>query len=174
MKNLLKVTYGAIPASIGGIGRPKASRTLIDAVSRDTVAAGAAFYASMLARKAPMGATGKLRQSVYWEPGRTLLGGHEANVNFAPPAALYASAVDQGTVPHFPPVDALVYWAQRKLQLSASDAQRVGYLVARKISKRGTKPQFFIKETVDRNRLRGSMVMERAARVAVERWKHLT
>jgi hypothetical protein len=171
MQVAIKVSYGQIPGSIAGVGYPPASRTLVDAISRDVVNAGAAFYAAQLAKNSPMGATGKLRQSVYWEPGRTMTGGHEANVNFAPPAALYASAVDQGSRPHWPPVDALAYWVQRKLMVSISDAQSVAYLVARKISRVGTKPQHFVEKTVRENDLRARHVMENAAMISVRRWK---
>lgn len=52
----------------------------------------------------------------------------------------YALPVEEGTQPHFPPVDALEGWARRKL-----GEEGLGYVIARAISKRGTKGVFMFK-----------------------------
>ena len=52
----------------------------------------------------------------------------------------YGVAVRTGTKPHFPPIDALVPWVIKKLHVPRDRARSVAFLVARKISKVGTKP----------------------------------
>lgn len=52
----------------------------------------------------------------------------------------YAAPVELGTKPHFPPVDALVDWVKTKLGIQEEkEARGVAFLVARKISREGTK-----------------------------------
>ena len=51
----------------------------------------------------------------------------------------YALPVEDGSKPHWPPQAPLAAWAQRKLGLSADEAKSVGFLIARKISRVGTR-----------------------------------
>lgn len=51
----------------------------------------------------------------------------------------YALPVEEGTKPHFPPLAPLMRWAQLKLGVSEKDSRSVAFLVARAISRRGTK-----------------------------------
>jgi len=51
----------------------------------------------------------------------------------------YAAAVEFGARPHFPPVDALKDWAAKKL-----GDENLAFVVARKISEKGTPPQPFL------------------------------
>jgi hypothetical protein len=54
----------------------------------------------------------------------------------------YAVPVELGTKPHFPPVDALVDWVKVKLGVTSEKTARgVAFLIARKISLRGTAAQ---------------------------------
>lgn len=54
----------------------------------------------------------------------------------------YAMPVELGTRPHFPPVDALVDWVKLKFGISSEkEARGVAFLVARKISRAGTRGQ---------------------------------
>ena len=53
--------------------------------------------------------------------------------------AIYGEAVELGTKPHFPPVAPIQYWVEKKLGLSGEDAKSTAFLIARAISKRGTK-----------------------------------
>jgi hypothetical protein len=53
--------------------------------------------------------------------------------------AVYGESVEFGTKPHFPPVGPLVHWVERKLGIQGKEAQSVAFLIARAISKRGTK-----------------------------------
>lgn len=63
----------------------------------------------------------------------------------------YAVPVELGTKPHFPPVQALEDWVRQKLGVSGTDVRRVAYLVARKISKKGTKGHFMFRDAFEAN-----------------------
>ena len=51
----------------------------------------------------------------------------------------YGAPVEYGTKPHFPPVGPLQHWVETKLGISGKEAKSVAYLIARAISRRGTK-----------------------------------
>lgn len=53
--------------------------------------------------------------------------------------AIYGEPVEFGTRPHFPPVKAIQHWVEKKLRISGKDARSVAFLIARAISRRGTK-----------------------------------
>lgn len=50
----------------------------------------------------------------------------------------YAVPVEIGTKPHFPPIQPLADWAEHKLGVPREEARSVGFLIARKISQKGT------------------------------------
>lgn len=52
-----------------------------------------------------------------------------------------AIAVELGTKPHMPPVDAIVPWVRAVLGVPAKRERSVAFLVARKIARKGTKAQ---------------------------------
>lgn len=88
---------------------------------------------------APRGASGDLQRSVIGEERQVGEFGVEGLVtsplNYAPP-------VELGTRPHFPPVEALIDWVKAKLGITGDkEARSVAFLVARKISRQGTKGQ---------------------------------
>ncbi len=65
--------------------------------------------------------------------------------------APHASVIEDGARPFFPPVAPLAEWARRKgLAATASEAQSIGFLIARAISKRGIEPRHFFKKGVAR------------------------
>lgn len=64
----------------------------------------------------------------------------------------YAVPVELGTKPHFPPVKPLAEWAVRKLGVDPSEARSVGFLIARKISRKGTKGAHMFEEGFKANR----------------------
>jgi hypothetical protein len=55
--------------------------------------------------------------------------------------AVYGEPVELGTRPHFPPVAPIQHWVEKQMGLSGSEAKSVAFLIARAISKRGTKAQ---------------------------------
>lgn len=64
-------------------------------------------------------------------------------------SAPHASPVEFGTMPHFPPVEPLIGWAQRKLGLRPDEAKRVGHAIAWKIFRHGTDPQPYFRPAID-------------------------
>lgn len=63
----------------------------------------------------------------------------------------YAVPVELGTRPHFPPVQPLADWARQKLGVDPRQARSVGFLIARKISRRGTTGAHMFRKAFDRN-----------------------
>lgn len=89
---------------------------------------GAFYIEGEAKRNAPVD-TGHLRRSI-----ATATSGHrEREVGTSTP---YGPHIEFGTRPHFPPPDALNGWARRH-----GFGGNGGFLVARKIAKRGTQPQ---------------------------------
>jgi len=63
----------------------------------------------------------------------------------------YVQPVDLGTKPHFPPVEALIDWVRTKLGIAnEKEARGVAFLIARKISRVGTKGAHVFDETLAR------------------------
>lgn len=63
--------------------------------------------------------------------------------------APHAEPVEYGSIPHMPPVEPLVRWAQRKLRLKPEEAQKAGWAIAMKIKKEGTSARRYIRDSVD-------------------------
>lgn len=119
---------------------------------RAAVSAGMPYLMRHLALATPTGATGKARQSVTMESsiGQPVRG----FVGYGGMASTYIGFVNDGTHPHWPPIAPLAYWAARKFgyAVGSPEARRAGYLIARSISRKGTKAQKFIEATVARDR----------------------
>ncbi len=52
--------------------------------------------------------------------------------------AIYGEPLEFGTKPHFPPIDPIRHWVERKLGVSGKEARSTAFLIARAISRRGT------------------------------------
>lgn len=91
---------------------------------------------ALVARRTPVGATGKLRQSISLEPFNVGPIGFGVRI-FSP--LVYAPPVEFGSRPHFPPIEPIEYWVRRKLRITGKTSRQVAYLVARAISRRGTR-----------------------------------
>ncbi len=76
----------------------------------------------------------------------------------------YASFIEQGTMPHFPPVQALKAWARRVLR-----DEGAAFLVARAISRRGTNPRPFLQPAWDSERRKYVRCVDREIRSAARR-----
>jgi hypothetical protein len=83
----------------------------------------------------PVGAYGLLRQSELAQPVEALA---DQVIGVVGTSLQYAEAVELGTKPHFPPIEALEDWVKAKLHVDDADVKRVAFLVARKISISGT------------------------------------
>jgi len=81
-------------------------------------------------KNTPVGVAGQLRSSIGTEVKS--LGGGVRGIVGSPLS--YAPYVEEGTKPHFPPVSALERWCELKL-----GDRRLAFVVARAISRRGTK-----------------------------------
>lgn len=65
----------------------------------------------------------------------------------------YAEYVEYGRrAGKMPPVKNLEEWAYKKLRVDRKASRDVGYLIARKIAKKGTRPQPFFGPAVEKNR----------------------
>jgi len=58
--------------------------------------------------------------------------------------AEHGAPVEKGSDPHWPNIPSLALWVQRKLRVARKDVQNVTFLVARAISRRGTKAQPYL------------------------------
>lgn len=65
----------------------------------------------------------------------------------------YAYFVEYGRrAGKFPPVDEIVQWVKKKLRIRAEkEANGIGFMIARSIAKKGTKPHPFFAPAVDKN-----------------------
>ncbi len=77
----------------------------------------------------------------------------------------YAIPVELGTKPHFPPIQALSDWARLKFGLPPEEAERVGFAVARKIAREGTKGAFMFERGIEAS----ETVVARIIRAATQR-----
>ena len=115
--------------------------------------------------KTPVGATGKLRSSTVFQ----VLGkAEDMSVEIRQSASsskgfAYGVAVRHGTKPHFPPIDALVPWVRKVLGIGPERVRQVAFLVARKISREGTKPQPYHIEVLDDNLTKVKSIMKAGA-----------
>jgi HK97 gp10 family phage protein len=100
--------------------------------------------------------TGRLRASITPEvrtEGRTVIGVVGSNLFYAPYSEL-------GTRPHWPPLAALEVWARRH--------GTTAFVVARAISRRGTKAVRFLQRAVEDNQQRIVTILDRAVGKIVE------
>ena len=81
----------------------------------------------------------------------------------------YAEAVELGTKPHFPPIDALVDWVVQKLGVPEKRARSVAFLVARKISRSGTPAHGMFQRTLAWQKSQVESIFDRAVERITER-----
>lgn len=104
---------------------------------------------------------GQLVNSIWWEVG-LLTGGIIGGWVLV--GAKYGGYVEFGTRPHMPPVEPLKQWAKRKL-----GDEKLGYPVALKIKKEGTKPQPYLYPAMEQNRDKLVALLGEAVIIAVNR-----
>lgn len=150
----------------GGVELARAFAEAPDVVADEMVAA--AWEASLLLERevqelTPTGVHGAsgLKGSIAAKEPRVLADNVIGEVGTASP---YAYPVELGTVPHFPPVKPIAEWAQHKLGVPAKDADRVGFLIARKISKQGTQGAFMFTRAFEGNRAQVQRMFDEARR----------
>ncbi|MBU1621822.1 MAG: hypothetical protein KKF27_20770 [Gammaproteobacteria bacterium] len=129
------------------------------------------FLVPALKAKTPIGATARLRNyTVYQVLGKT----DDMRVEVRQSARsetgfFYGVAVRQGTKPHFPPYRALIPWVMKKLGIATEkEAASVAYLVARKISRVGTRANPYHRHVVEENSFRiRQLITEEVAKMTV-------
>jgi len=152
------VVYGALPKAIMDAGPAFAARAEVAAIK-----AALPFLQRKLTLATPTGATGLARSSVTVD---LQLGGVPSGfVGYGGMPSTYMGHVEYGTRPHWPPIAPLAYWAARKFgyPVGSAEAKRAGYLIARKISRVGTKGQHMVEKTADANRAQAQRLMANAA-----------
>ena len=108
---------------------------------------------------APVGAVGEVRAKIHGEvrevgPGAVLgvVGGY----------AKHSLALEEGAGPHWPNIRNLALWVLRKAQVGRKDLERITFLIARKISRRGTKAQPHIGPAIVDNQQKIASILQRA------------
>ena len=81
----------------------------------------------------------------------------------------YALPVELGTKPHFPPVEALEDWVRAKLDVDEERVSSVAFLIARKISVRGTDGAHMFERGFDAARDRIDAMFARVPATLLER-----
>lgn len=117
----------------------------------------------------PIGASGGgggLRDSISARPVEKLSG---RVIGVVGTNITYAEAVEVGTRPHFPPIEPLINWVRFKLDVPWEQAPGVAYLVARKISRVGTKGQRMFKRGFESTRSEVVRIFNRASARILER-----
>lgn len=136
-------------------------------IAREEMAIGLEEALSLLEREIkenmPVGAHGLLRGSVFHE----MRGDPRGVAGIVGSPQQYALPVELGTKPHFPPLAPLQDWVERKLGVDKSESKQVAFLIARKISRKGTKGQHpFEKGMSENSRQVISMIEAAIARIA--------
>ena len=72
----------------------------------------------------------------------------------------HGEPVELGTRPHFPPVGPLKHWVERRLGITGAEAASVAFLIARAISKRGTKGAHMFEEGFEASEARAMRILE--------------
>ena len=154
----VRVVYGALPRAI-----MTQSPAIVRRAELAAIRAAMPFLQRKLALATPTGATGLARSSVTAEMATGSV--PSGFVGYGGMPSLYIRFVEEGTRPHWPPLAPLAYWAARKFgyPVGSPEAKRAGYLVARKISRVGTKGQHFVEKTADAHRAKAQDLMRRAA-----------
>lgn len=83
---------------------------------------------------------------------------------------MYAKPVEHGSKPHWPPLAPIELWVRRKLRVPAARSKSVAFLVARKISRRGTPAQPFLGPALEQSRGFVNAAMGRLGREIEQNW----
>jgi hypothetical protein len=146
MPELLRISVDALQVA----GLAQAWREAPELVA-DELAKGVLEAELLLEREAKEGtptATGLLRESIAAQQPRRLA---DQVLGVVGTSLAYAAPVELGTKPHFPPIPPLADWARVKLGIPADQAEHVGFLIARKIARTGTKGALMFTKALQSN-----------------------
>jgi hypothetical protein len=102
-----------------------------------------------LKENTPVGAHGLLRGSITHQLRGQSLSDGLGVAGTVGSSLSYALPVELGTKPHFPPLEPLRDWVEKKLGVDPKRSGHVAYLVARKIARKGTQGQRYAGKTLD-------------------------
>lgn len=127
--------------SLAGLDALRRGLTLAPEMTRRELLVAATESTLLVEREVkdsiPRGATGLTAASISSDAFSTPVG----VIGIVGSSQASAAFLELGTKAHMPPVAALIPWVRAVLGVSAKRAPSVAFLVARKIAKKGTKPQ---------------------------------
>ena len=80
-----------------------------------------------------------LRSGTLWQSGRL-----KNTISYNAP---YSSVIEFGAAPHFPPIEPIQRWVERKLGVK-TNSRNIAFAIAKRISIEGTKPRPFIRNAI--------------------------
>lgn len=83
----------------------------------------------------------------------------------------HGEPVELGTRPHFPPTAPIQHWVEKKLGYSGKEAASVAFLIARAISRRGTKGARMFERGFDDNEAAVMRILESIPAEIIKRMK---
>ena len=83
----------------------------------------------------------------------------------------HGAPVEFGTKPHFPPTGPIQHWVEKKLGKSGAEAKSIAFLIARAISRRGTKGSFMFQKAFSENEASVIRILESIPAEIIERIK---
>jgi len=81
----------------------------------------------------------------------------------------HGEPVEKGTKPHFPPTGPIQFWVERKLNITGKEAASVAFLIARAISRRGTKGEEMFEKGFEASEARVMRILEEISEEIVRR-----
>jgi len=82
-------------------------------------------------------------------------------------ACKYGEPVESGTKPHFPPVDPIRYWVERKLHITGKEALSVAYAIATIMARSSRLGVHMFEKTSDENEVQVRQIFEEAGLIIV-------
>lgn len=80
-----------------------------------------------------------LRSGTLWQSGKL-----KNTISYQAP---YSSVIEFGSAPHFPPIEPIQRWVERKLG-NTTNSRQIAFAIAKRISLEGTKPRPFIRNAI--------------------------
>ncbi len=148
-------------AEIRGLERlrrqPARFTRAFESAGRELMAEALGLLHRKVTTKTPVN-TGQLRSSIGFSSSR--LAGNDIEGRIGTNLG-YAIPVERGSRPHWPPLEPIEFWVRRKLRPPRKQIRSVAFLVARKISRRGTKAHRMFEQGLEETRPRISRIFQR-------------
>jgi len=133
---------------------PVRSRQVIESIVTEAIS----YMEREVIERTPEGAGPYHLKESYF--GKTVSFGQKVTGTLSNPAPHFES-VEFGTIPHFPPIEALIPWVERILKVSGEkEARSVAYAIALKISDVGTEGAHMAQEAFEDNEYKIYQMLE--------------